>query len=123
MRKTKIICTIGPATSSEEMMRRLIENGMNVARLNFSHGEHATHKRAIELIKRLRGEYGKPISIMLDTKGPEIRVKKFKNGGAELKDGSEFILTAVDTQGDETKAALTFGELSKYVKKALSNSR
>jgi pyruvate kinase len=117
MRKTKIICTIGPATFSEEMMRRLIENGMNVARLNFSHGEHAEHKKTIELIKRLRKEYGKPIAILLDTRGPGIRVKKFRNGGAELKDGSEFILTSGEIEGDETKAALTFADLAGYVKK------
>lgn len=117
MRKTKIICTIGPATSSEEMMRRLIENGMNVARLNFSHGEHAAHKKTIELIKRLREEYGKPIAILLDTKGPEIRVKKFKNGGAELTLGNTFILCAADVEGDDSKVSLTFQELSKHVKR------
>lgn len=119
MRKTKIICTIGPATSSEEMMRRLIENGMNVARLNFSHGEHAAHKKTIELIKRLREEYGKPVAILLDTKGPEIRVKKFKNGGAELSPGNTFILCAADAEGDDSKVSITYQELSKHVKKGV----
>lgn len=117
MRKTKIICTIGPATSSEEMMRNMIENGMNVARLNFSHGEHAAHKKTIELIKRLREEYGKPIAILLDTKGPEIRVKKFKNGGADLIAGNTFILCAADVEGDDSKVSLTFSDLAKYVKR------
>jgi pyruvate kinase len=117
MRKTKIICTIGPATSSEEMMRRMIENGMNVARLNFSHGEHAAHKKTIELIKRLREEYGVPIAILLDTKGPEIRVKKFKNGGAELAPGNTFILCAADMEGDDSKVSVTFPDLAKHVKK------
>ncbi len=117
MRKTKIICTIGPATSSEEMMRRLMENGMNVARLNFSHGDHASHKKTIELIKKLREEYGKPVAILLDTKGPEIRIKKFKNGGAELAPGNTFILCAADVEGDDSKVSLTFPELSKHVNK------
>lgn len=74
MRKTKIICTLGPATNSEEIIRKLIENGMDVARLNFSHGTHEEHKKKIDMIKKIREELDKPIPILLDTKGPEIRI-------------------------------------------------
>lgn len=113
MRKTKIICTIGPATDTEMPMRQLIENGMDVARFNFSHGDHAGHKSRIDLLKRLRAEYGRPIGILLDTKGPEVRVKRFKNGCAELKDGGEFSLCMQDIEGDDSKVAVTYPALTK----------
>ena len=79
MRKTKVICTIGPASDNEETLRKLIEEGMAVARLNFSHGTHEEHKKKFDLIKKVRGDLRQPIAIMLDTKGPEYRIKTFKN--------------------------------------------
>ena len=93
MRRTKIVCTIGPATNSEEMLTRLVRSGMNVARLNFSHGTHEYHKDTLERIKRVRRREGMPVAILLDTKGPEIRVKDFKDGFAELREGAEFTVT------------------------------
>jgi len=80
VKKTKIVCTIGPASESEEVLKQLMLNGLNVARLNFSHGTHEEHKKRIDIIKKLREELDLPIAIMLDTKGPEIRIKTFKNG-------------------------------------------
>ena len=85
MRKTKIICTIGPVSEKEPMMRKLIENGMNVIRLNFSHANHAEHKARIDLLKKLRAEYKTHVAVLLDTKGPEVRIKSFKKGEVELK--------------------------------------
>ena len=87
MRKTKIVCTIGPASESEEMLRALCRAGMNVARLNFSHGTHEEHLRRIEAIRKVRAEMNLPIAIMLDTKGPEYRIGLFENGSADLKAG------------------------------------
>ena len=87
MRKTKIICTIGPACSDEETLTSMCQAGMNVARLNFSHGTHEEHGKKIELIKRVREKLGLPIAIMLDTKGPEYRIRTFKNGKITLQDG------------------------------------
>lgn len=112
MRKTKIICTIGPATETEKPMRQLIENGMNVARLNFSHGDYATHKSRIDLLKKLRAEYEQAIGILLDTKGPEVRVKSFKNGGAELKEAQIFTLSMQDVEGDDKQVAITYPQLA-----------
>ncbi len=112
MRKTKIICTIGPSTDTETPMRKLIENGMDVARFNFSHGDHAAHKSRIELLKKLRAEYGRPIGILLDTKGPEVRVKRFKNGCAELLEGAAFELCMQDVQGDEKRVSITYPSLT-----------
>lgn len=115
MRKTKIICTIGPVTETEQPMRQLIENGMNVARLNFSHADHKEHQQRIELIKKLRREYNKPVAILLDTKGPEVRVKSFRDGKAELKASSSFTLRTDDCEGDETQVSVTYAELDKDV--------
>ena len=84
MRKTKIICTIGPASESEDMIRELCKAGMNVARLNFSHGSHEEHKARVETIKKVRTELNLPIAIMLDTKGPEYRIGVFENHKVEL---------------------------------------
>lgn len=89
MRKTKIICTIGPASRSEDMMRRLLLAGMNVARMNFSHGSHEEHKENIDRFRRVRDELGIPAAVLLDTKGPEIRTGTFRNGEAVLQDGQE----------------------------------
>ena len=85
MRKTKIICTLGPSTDKDGVLRELIANGMNVARFNFSHGSHEEHKGRLDLLKSLREELGKPVAALLDTKGPEIRLKDFKNGTEMLE--------------------------------------
>ena len=90
MRKTKIVCTLGPATDREGVLRQLIENGMNVARFNFSHGDHAEHLGRLEALKALRTELGVPVAAMLDTKGPEIRTGVFKNGSEKLVTGQKF---------------------------------
>ena len=96
MRKTKIVCTIGPACADEKTLERLCLAGMNVARLNFSHGTHEDHLEKINLIKKVRKKLGLPIAIMLDTKGPEYRIKTFKNGKVTLKDGDTFTFTTGD---------------------------
>ena len=84
MRKTKVICTIGPASENEEVLTRMMQAGMNVARLNFSHGSHEEHQKKIDLIKSVREKLGLPIPIMLDTKGPEYRIRTFKDGFRHL---------------------------------------
>ena len=93
MRKTKIVCTIGPASNNEETLSRMCLAGMKVARLNFSHGTHEEHKKNIELIKKVREKLNLPIAIMLDTKGPEYRIKTFKNDKIFLNDGDTFTFT------------------------------
>ncbi len=111
MRKTKIICTIGPSSDNEETLTKMFEAGMNVARLNFSHGTHEEHKQKIELVKRVREKMNLPIAVMLDTKGPEYRIKTFKNHKVELKDGDKFILTTEDIEGDETRVSVNYDKL------------
>ena len=113
LRKTKIICTIGPASENEETLTAMCKAGMNVARLNFSHGTHEEHLRRIKLIRSVREKLNLPIAIMLDTKGPEYRIKTFANGPVTLKDGSTFTLTTEDIQGDETRVAVTYANLTK----------
>ena len=108
MRKTKIICTIGPASANEKTLTQMCLAGMNVARLNFSHGSHEEHKEKIDLIKRVRENLDMPIPIMLDTKGPEYRIKTFKSGSVEVQDGAQFIFTTDDIEGDETKVSVSF---------------
>ena len=108
MRKTKIICTIGPASSNEKTLTQMCLAGMNVARLNFSHGSHEEHKEKFDLIKRVRENLDLPIPIMLDTKGPEYRIKTFKNGSVEIPDGADFIFTTEDIEGDETRVSVSF---------------
>ncbi|MBR4502854.1 MAG: pyruvate kinase [Clostridia bacterium] len=117
MRKTKIVCTIGPASRNENTIRKMIEAGMNVARLNFSHGTHEYHKETIDLLKAVRKDMGVPLAIMLDTKGPEIRLKNFRDHTVELKDGQPFTLTVKDVEGDETRASVTYAGLPKCLKK------
>ncbi len=118
MRKTKIICTLGPATDkSENIVRDLMLSGMNVARFNFSHQTHEEHKRRLDTIVRLREELNLPIATLLDTKGPEIRLKTFKNGRVELKSGDKFTLTTRDIEGDETIVGVSFVDLPKDVTK------
>lgn len=115
MRKTKIVCTIGPASSSEETLRKMMENGMNVARLNFSHGTHEGHKKTVDMVRKVRDELKIPLAVMLDTKGPEIRLKNFAKGKVTLEDGQRFIFTTEDIDGDETRVAVTYKELPKQL--------
>ena len=116
MRKTKIVCTIGPASESEEVMIGLCRAGMNVARMNFSHSTHAEHKRRIDLVKKVRKDLGLPIAIMLDTKGPEYRIKTFEHGQITLSEGDTFTFTTKDVVGDNTRVSVSYaglaGELS-----------
>ncbi len=111
MRKTKVICTIGPACDSEEVLTKMCKAGMNVARLNFSHGTHEEHKEKMDLIKRVREKLGLPIAIMLDTKGPEYRIKTFKDKKIFLNDGDRFTFTTEDIIGDETRVSVTYDGL------------
>lgn len=111
MRKTKIVCTIGPASESEEVLRGLCNAGMNVARLNFSHGTHGEHLKRINLIKKVRDDMELPIAIMLDTKGPEYRIKTFENGKIYLNDGDKFTFTADDVIGNEKRVSVNYPEL------------
>lgn len=117
MRKTKIVCTLGPATDDYAVLKNMIRAGMNVARLNFSHGTHDDHRARIDMVKRARKELDVPVAILLDTKGPEIRVKTFKEGKAELRAGDKFTLTTRDVEGDVGIVSVTYGDLPKYVKK------
>ncbi len=112
MRKTKIICTIGPASSSEAVLKKMCKNGMNVARLNFSHGTHAEHAVLIETIKKVREELDLPIAIMLDTKGPEYRIKTFENDRITLADGDPFTFTTQDIVGDSTRVSVNYEGLT-----------
>ncbi len=116
MRKTKIICTIGPASDNEQTLTQMCEAGMNVARLNFSHGTHPEHKVKIELIKRVREKLGKPIAIMLDTKGPEYRIKTFAAGKVTISEGADFTFTTDDVEGDETKVSVNYKGLANDLK-------
>ncbi|MEE1002706.1 MAG: pyruvate kinase [Acutalibacteraceae bacterium] len=116
MRKTKIVCTIGPASNNEETLTEMCKNGMNVCRLNFSHGDHKMHKKNIELIKKVREKLGIPLAILLDTKGPEYRIKTFKNGRITLADGDTFSFTTNDVVGDETRVSVTYKGLVKDIK-------
>lgn len=108
MRKTKIVCTIGPACSSYETLVAMCKAGMNVARLNFSHGTHEEHLNRIELIKKVRKDLNLPIGIMLDTKGPEYRIGTFKDGKVELKEGDIFTFTTDDCIGDKNKVSVSY---------------
>ena len=115
MRKTKIICTLGPSTDKDGVLRELIANGMNVARFNFSHGSHEEHKGRLDLLKSLREELGKPVAALLDTKGPEIRLKDFKNGTEMLEDGQTFTLTTRDVEGTKEICSITYKDLPQDV--------
>jgi pyruvate kinase len=117
LRKTKIICTIGPASESEEMITALIKNGMNVARLNFSHGDFSEYGMRIERIRLISKELNTPVAILLDTKGPEIRIKSFSKDKVNLVHGNSFTLKNDDVIGDETKASITYQNLAKEVSK------
>lgn len=117
IRKTKIVCTIGPACRDEETITEMCQAGMNVARLNFSHNTHADHKERIETIKRVREKLGVPVAIMLDTKGPEYRIKTFKNGKIFLNAGDKFIFTSEEIEGDETAVSVNYKDLPKEMNK------
>lgn len=112
MRKTKIVCTIGPACSDEETLTGMCQAGMNVARLNFSHGTHEEQAAKIKLIKRVREKLDLPIAIMLDTKGPEYRIRTFKDGKAMLKDGDTFTFTTREVDGDATQVSVSYAGLA-----------
>ena len=111
MRKTKIICTIGPSCQDEETLTQMCLAGMNVARLNFSHGTHEEHQQKIDLIKKVREKLHLPIAIMLDTKGPEYRIKTFKNKSIVLKDGDTFTFTTDDIIGDQNRVSVNYDHL------------
>ncbi len=111
MKKTKIVATIGPASETEEMLRKLFEQGVNVCRMNFSHGDHAEHKVRMDRVKKVREEMGMPIAIMLDTKGPEIRLGDFKEGVVEIQQGQEFTLTTKDILGDESIISVSYKDM------------
>ena len=115
MRKTKIICTLGPSTDKDGVLRELIANGMNAARFNFSHGSHEEHKGRLDLLKSLREELGKPVAALLDTKGPEIRLKDFKNGTEMLEAGQTFTLTTRDVEGTKEICSITYKDLPQDV--------
>ena len=108
MRKTKIICTIGPACESEEVLTEMCQAGMNVARLNFSHGTHAEQQKKIDLVKKVREKLRLPIAIMLDTKGPEYRIRTFANGSITLKEGDTFSFTTEQIVGDEHRVSVSY---------------
>lgn len=117
MRKTKIICTLGPAVDEEQMLRNLVAEGMDVARLNLSHGSHQEHSRRIKMLKKVRKEMGKPVALLLDTKGPEIRLGKFENGSVELRPNEIFILTTEECIGTKDKVFISYKNLPNIVKK------
>ena len=108
MRKTKIVCTLGPACSDEATVTAMCKAGMNVARLNFSHNTHEDHKKRIDLVKKVREKLGLPIALMLDTKGPEYRIKTFKNGKITLNEGDSFTFTTDEIEGDEKRVSINY---------------
>ena len=112
MRKTKIVCTIGPSCNNEDTLKRMCLAGMNVARLNFSHGTHEDHLKSINLIKKVREELDLPIAILLDTKGPEFRIKTFKDGKIFLNDNDKFTFTTEDIEGDQTRVSVNYKGLT-----------
>ncbi len=116
MRKTKIVCTIGPACSDEHVLTQMCHAGMNVARLNFSHGTHENHLENIEKLKKIRRELQRPLAIMLDTKGPEYRIGLFKNGKETLKIGDLFTFTSRDVEGDATCVSVSYKDLARELK-------
>ena len=112
MRKTKIVCTLGPASNDKETIMKMAEAGMNVARFNFSHGDHAEQKARMDMVKEVEKEFGKPIGIMLDTKGPEIRTGVLKDDKVELVEGEEIVLTTEEIEGDKNRVSVTYKKLN-----------
>lgn len=117
IRKTKIVCTLGPATEDDQILCRLMEEGMNVARFNFSHGDHNQHEKNLNRVRRLREELGLPIAALLDTKGPEIRLQNFKEGKVLLEKGQHFTLTAEEVEGTKEIVSITYKNLIHDVQK------
>ena len=115
MRKTKIICTLGPACSNEETIRQLLKAGMNIARINFSHGDHEYHSKNIDMFRKIRDELELPAAVMLDTKGPEIRLKDFENGSVKINEGDIFTLTSNDILGNEKIVSITYKDLPSQI--------
>lgn len=116
MKKTKIVCTLGPASDTKEVISKMYDAGMNVCRLNFSHGTHEEHAAKIAMIKEIREERKIPLPIMLDTKGPEFRTGVYKDGKITLKEGDEFIFTSDDVLGDEKKVSVSYKEIAEVMK-------
>ena len=117
MKKTKIICTMGPNADNVETLRALVANGMDIARFNFSHGDHEEQKNRMDLLKSVRTEMKKPIAMLLDTKGPEIRTGLLENGAkVTLKEGDEFTLTSEVIKGDQTRVSQTYAKLAEDVR-------
>ena len=115
LRKTKIICTLGPSVDDEETLRQLILAGMNAARFNFSHGTHESQLATLQKLKRVRDELGRPVATILDTKGPEIRIKAFRDGPVSLERGAPFILTTEEVEGDAGRVSVTYQNLANEV--------
>lgn len=116
MKKTKVICTLGPSSNSENIIKNLILNGMDVARFNFSHGDHHSHKQHIDLVKKISKKLNIPVAIMLDTKGPEMRLGKFKNGSEVLEKGQYFTLVTEDIEGDKHRVSINYKQLPNDIK-------
>lgn len=116
LKKTKIVCTLGPSSNTPEIIEKMIKAGMNVARFNFSHGSHEEHKQRIDMVRAASQKLGIPVALLLDTKGPEIRLGKFKNGSIMMEACKDFTLTARDIEGDETIASMNYKELPQDVK-------
>ena len=112
MRKTKIVCTIGPACESPRVLEEMYFAGMNVARLNFSHGTHEEHQKKINAVKSVREKLNVPLAIMLDTKGPEYRIGVFENGPVTLNDGDVFTFTTDNVKGDKTRVSVSYKRLA-----------
>lgn len=116
IKRTKIVCTLGPATDKEEVLRELVLNGLNVCRFNFSHGSHEEHKSRMDLVKKVRTELDKPIAILLDTKGPEIRTGNFADPEVLLEEGQDFTITMEEVVGTKEICTVSYKELANDVK-------
>ena len=116
MRRAKIVCTLGPASDSDEVLERMILAGMNVARLNFSHGEHSYHAELFDRVRRLSKELKMPVSILQDLQGPKIRVGRFEEGSVVLEEGAEFIITSDDVEGTYERVSTTYKDLPRDVR-------
>ena len=116
MRKTKIICTLGPSSNTKDIIKQMALAGMNVARLNMSHGTHESHRSLISLVKQVRNELHLPIAIMIDTKGPEIRICQFENAFIKLEAGETFTLTTDTVLGNQKRVGVTLKSFNKLVK-------
>ena len=115
MKRTKIVCTMGPASADVEIVKKMIKSGMNVARFNMSHGNHESHRKLINIVKQAREELGCPVAIMIDLKGPEIRIRQFENGGIVLKRSQQFILTTKDVIGTNEYVSVTYKKFPSIV--------